>query len=239
MNQPQNHIFTPIPVIKSFAALGAGLLLLTGCAVTEQRPVEPTSCAFLGKDCAKLKPGTEGQAALRYVNPAAKWSQYTKVMIEPVTFWGGQGSQYSPEEQQALLDYFYQSLQKHLGEKFQVVGKAGPGVMKIQVAVTDAESATPVMRSVTMIVPQAHMLSNIKYLVTDTFPFVGGAQGEARITDAATGEVLAMAVDHRIGGGNVSTGFQWKWGDAQNAMDAWSEQMANRLKGWTSGAEKP
>ncbi|MGZ8218343.1 DUF3313 domain-containing protein [Methylomagnum sp.] len=235
MNRFQNRT----PTLKSFAALGVGLSLLGGCAVTEQRPVELGSCAFLGKDCARLKPGAEGQAALRYVNPAAQWSRYGKVMIEPVTFWGGQESQYSPEQQQALLNYFHQSLQKHLGEKFQVVDKAGPGVMKVQAAVADAEGSTLGLRSISMIVPQAHMLSNIVYLATDKFPFVGGAQGEARITDATTGEILTMAVDRRIGGGNISTGFSGKWGDAQNAMDAWSEQMANRVKAWTSGAEKP
>jgi hypothetical protein len=229
----------PISALKTFAMLGAGLWLLAGCAVTEQRPVGSTSCAFLGKDCAKLKPGAEGQMALRYVNPAAPWRRYDKIMIEPVTFWGGQDSPYSPEEQQALLDYFYQSLRTHIGEHFQIVDKAGPGVMKIQLAVTDVQSATPGLRSVSMIVPQAHMISNIGYLATDEFPFVGGGQAEARITDAASGEVLAMAVDRRIGGGNAATGFQWKWGDAENAMDAWSEHAALRLKGWTSGTEQP
>ncbi|MGH8565405.1 MAG: hypothetical protein ACREXW_15460 [Gammaproteobacteria bacterium] len=43
------------------------------------------------------------------------------------------------------------------------------------------------------------MLSSIKYLVTDTFPFVGGAQAEAKITDAVTDQTLALAVDRRIG----------------------------------------
>lgn len=235
MNHSQNRSST----LTGIAALGLGLSLLGGCAVTEQRPVAASSCAFLGNDCAKLKPGAEGQAALRYVNPAAQWSQYGKLMIEPVTFWGGQASQYSPDQQQALLNYFHQSLLKQLGQKFQIVDRVGSGVLKLQVAVTDAEASTPGLRSVSMIVPQAHMLSNIVYLATDKFPFVGGAQGEARISDAATGEVLAMAVDHRIGGGNLSTGFKGMWGDTQNVMDAWSEQMANRLKAWTSGAERP
>jgi hypothetical protein len=137
------------------------------------------------------------------------------------------------------LEYFHQSLAKHLGKKFQVVNEPGPGAMKILVAVVDFESATPVLRTISMIVPQARMLSSIKYLVTDTFPFVGGAQAEAKITDAVTDQTLALAVDRRIGGGAVQTAFQWKWGDAENAMDAWSEQMANRLTAWTSGAETP
>ena len=225
---------------QTAALITVAAALLAGCAVTEQRPVtEAKNCAFLGPDCDKLTPGAKGQASLRYVNPAAKWSQYNQVIIEPVTFWDDDTTKYSTRQQQGLLEYFHQSLAKHLGKKFQLVNQPGAGAMKIQVAVVDLESATPVLRTISMIVPQAHMLSNIKYLVTDTFPFVGGAQAEGKITDAVTGETLAMAVDRRLGGGAVQTAFQWKWGDAENVMDAWSEQMANRLTAWTTGAETP
>ncbi len=226
---------------QTAAVITLAAALLAGCAVTEQRPVTQAdmNCALLGPDCSKLMSGAKGQASLRYVNPAAKWSQYNQVIIEPVTFWDDDTTKYSTRQQQALLEYFHQSLAKHLGKKFQLVNQPGPGAMKILVAVVDFESATPVLRTISMIVPQARMLSSIKYLVTDTFPFVGGAQAEAKITDAVTDQTLALAVDRRIGGGAVRTAFQWKWGDAENAMDAWSEQMANRLTAWTSGAEAP
>ena len=82
----------------------------------------------------------------------------------------------------------------------------------------DAEAATPGLRSVSMIIPQAHLLSNLRYLATGTFPFVGAAQGAGKISDALTGEVLAAAVDRRIGGGSLKAGFQWQWGDAENAI---------------------
>jgi len=44
-------------------------------------------CGFLASACSQLSPGTDGQIALRYVNPSTKWTQYTKMMIQPVTFW--------------------------------------------------------------------------------------------------------------------------------------------------------
>ena len=66
-------------------------LLATGCATTEMATVKPVSSGFLGNDYALLTPGetAKGQAGLRYFNPAAQWRRYNKVMIEPVTFWGG------------------------------------------------------------------------------------------------------------------------------------------------------
>jgi len=42
-------------------------------------------------------------------------------------------------------------------------------------------------------------------------------------------------VDKRVGGGSLKTAAQWQLGDAENAMTAWSQQMANRLSAWTSG----
>ena len=60
-----------------------------------------------------------------------------------------------------------------------------------------------------MLVPLAYMLANLKYLATGTFSFVEGAQAEAKITDSMSGQVLALAVDIRIGGGSFTTGFHW------------------------------
>src|SRR2546430_11743494 len=74
---------------KSSMAIGATAVLLAACGTTQQATVSPADlkCGFLGPACAQLSPGSEGQIALRYVNPAAKWTQYGKIMIQPVTFW--------------------------------------------------------------------------------------------------------------------------------------------------------
>jgi hypothetical protein len=229
----KRHVETWIPV----AASGLGVLLLTACTVTQKAPLDQTSihCGLLASECGKLTQGGKDQANLRYINPSANWTKYNKILIEPVTFWGGESTSVSAADQQALVNYFSQQLRAQLGKKFQVVDRPGPEVMKITVAMTDAETATPVLRSISMFVPQAHMLSNLKYLAIGTFPFVGGAQGEAKITDSVSGELLSAAIDKRIGGGNATTGFQWQWGDAEHAIDEWCEMLTERLSVWTRG----
>lgn len=223
--------------------LAVGLLTLAACTTTEKAHIDTSSglnCGLLGHGCSsRLVAGNKDQIGMRYVNPTAQWASYKQVMISPVTFWGGDSSQVSAADQQTLVNYFNQQLQQELGKKFTLVQQPGPGVLKIEVAMTDAETATPVLRSVTMIVPQAHMVSNLKYLATGTFPFVGGAQGEIRITDSVTGKTLFEGLDRRIGGGSFTTGFQWQWGDAENAITKWSELLTERLSAWTSGTEKP
>ena len=213
------------------------LVLLSACTTTQKVGVNQAdlNCAFLANDCSLLTIGGKDQTGLRYLNPAAQWTQYNKVLIDPVTFWGGASTQISDSDQQMLVNYFSQQLNKELGQKFQIVTQSGPGVMKLDFAIVDAEAATPVLRTISMLVPQAHMLANLKYLATGTMPFVGAAQAEAKITDSVSGQVLGLFVDKRIGGGSFTTGFQWQWGDAENVVNHWAELTANKLSAWTSG----
>jgi uncharacterized protein DUF3313 len=107
------------------------------------------------------------------------------------------------------------------------------------VAVTDVEAATPGLRSISMVVPQARLLGTLKRGVTGSYPFVGGAQAEFKLTDSTTGDILGAGVDRRIGGGAITTAAQWQWGDAENAMREWAKLAAERMSAWTTGAAKP
>jgi hypothetical protein len=218
----------------------AGLALgtaLAGCAVTQQATVSGENyCPFLGASlCAKLTPGTAGQVDLRYVNPNAQWTQYKKVLIEPVTFWAGEDTTISAADQRILTNFLYQALEAQLGQKFQVVTAPGPGVMVLQAALLDATTATPGLRSVSLVEPHVRAIATLKYLATGTYPFVGSASAEAKVTDSLTGQVLAAGVSKRVGGGSVKAADQWELGDAENALTYWAQLVATRLSSWASG----
>lgn len=227
--------------------------VLAGCTATQQVKVpdnRQVTCPFLGNDlCAKLTPsaapgrfssaavsgGGDTVLGLRYINPNARWTEYKKVIITPVTFWGGDDTTVSKADQLALSNYFTLALTKALSQKFQIVDQPGPGVMEVAVAILDIGKATPVLRTVSMIIPQARALATLGYTATGTYAFVGSAQAEGKVVDSMTGEVLAAGVDKRVGGGSITTAAQWRMGDAQNAMTAWSEWLADRLSSWASG----
>src|SRR5207245_3511031 len=132
-----------------------------------------------------------------------------------------------------LVNFLYTALDQELAKQFQVVDQDGPDVMKLQVAVTDLAAATPGLRTMTMLIPQARLLSTLKRGATGSYPFVGGAQAEFKVTDSVTGQVLVAGVDRRIGGGNISTAAQWEWGDAENVMKDWAKLAVERLSAWT------
>jgi len=164
--------------------------LLAGCSQTAapapnimqrvqgETPAAPPPSGFLGNDYSLLTPPAEGsdqKAMLRYVNANVTWSSYNQILIAPVTFWAADDSKISAADQQTLCNYAYNEFVKVLGKNFILASQPGPGVMKVSVALTDATTATPGLRSISVVVPQARVLSAVKMLATGSYAFVGSA----------------------------------------------------------------
>src|SRR5277367_4615633 len=158
-------------VLTSVALAG---WLLAGCSQTAapapniiqrvqgEAPAPPPPTGFLGNDYSLMTPpaeGTDQKAMLRYVNPNVNWGSYNQIMVAPVTYWAADDSKVSAADQQALCDYAYSTTVKELGKNFVLTNQPGPGVMKLSLALTDATSAVPVLRSISVVIPQARVLS--------------------------------------------------------------------------------
>jgi hypothetical protein len=214
--------------------------LFSACASTSQGQVAlqqesstgqsaPSGAAqFLGSDASLLQPGAEGQAAYVYINPNVQWSIYKKVLLKPVEFWDTPDSSVSPDNQKMLTSYFYNSLRQHLEKNFIMVDQPGPDVITFAVAIINAEGATPGLRSASLVIPQARILNYAQSLATGHAAFAGSAEAAFKATDSTTGQLLAESVDKRIGGMAVKNAAQVQWGDAEAAMDYWSEKIAER-----------
>jgi hypothetical protein len=219
----------------------AALLLMPGCSTTVEStpaaakaieaggPPPASVTGFLGPDASKLAPGPEGGAALAWINPNAQWSSYTKIQLLPVEFWAADDSKVSPDDQKILTAYFYNSLQTNLSKSFTLVDQPGPGVMTLRVALMDATTAVPGLRTISVIVPQARVLNLAQSLATSSYAFVGSAEAEMKLTDSVTGDLLAEAVDQRAGGMGLKSAASFQWGDAENAMDYWAEKIPARI----------
>jgi hypothetical protein len=222
------------------AALVAGLI--AGCSETNrpapnliqrlegEKPTVELPRGFFGKDERLLKPGKEGQAALVYINPHVQWSKYRKIMLQPVQFWDAQNSSVSPTDQQVLTAYYYNKLKEDIAKNFVMTDQGGPDVMVVQVALISASGAVPVLRSVSLVVPQIRLVNALQSLATGSYAFVGSAEMAGKVIDAQTGELLAAAVDIRTGGTAMKAAAQWQWGDAEAAIDLWAEKTSERLK---------
>jgi hypothetical protein len=228
---------------RAYAALF--VIALASCSVTEKETPASLDVSgsttggsgFLSPETyAKLHPGTKDQLGLVYFNPDAKWAQYSKVYIAPVTVGLGPNDNVSEQDQQMLASYYYHALEMNLSKTFTVVNQPGPGVMAVRVALTNATTATPVLRTISVVIPQARVLNAVGNLATGSYAFVGSAQSEGEVTDSMTHQVLAAAVDKRSGGLSIKNADVWQWGDAENAMDFWAQRTATRLRELHTGA---
>lgn len=240
----------PKVVAPIVALLFAGGLM-SGCASTvESKPAvmqqveggqpAPVVSQFFGPGASLLRPGTGDQAAMVYVDPNAQWSQYNKILLQPVEFWDDPSTSVSASDQQMLGEYFYNVLKEDLSKSFTLVDQPGPGVLVLRVAIVNATTAVPVLRSASVIVPQARVLNGIQSLATGSYAFAGSAEAEMKANDGATNRFLAGAVDKRGGGMAISQAATWQWGDAKAAMDYWAQRITNRLlelQGHASGAQ--
>jgi hypothetical protein len=214
------------------------MLVITGCASTQEaKSVEKSG--FLG-DYSLLKEGerstisesAEDQALLVYRNPAADWRKYRKIQLDPVTVWmSGKDSQLkdlSVEDRQRLAALLWSKLDESLRKDYEMTSQAGPDVLRIQAAITEAGESNAVLDTVTSIVPQTRMLSGMKSLATGVSAFTGSAAVEFKATDSVTGAILAEAVDRR-GGTKSLSGVTNSWNDVEEAYRFWAEKMRYRL----------
>ncbi len=205
------------------------LFYLGGCAATQQTRTAVKS-GFL-EDYSMLAKGKEGEAQLVYKNPKADFAAYDKVMVDPVTMWIGKDSELGDvahEDRQRLANDLWAKINEALKQDYEIVHVPGPGVMRIQVAITEAERSTLVMDTITSFHPATSILTGAVGMARGGHPaFVGKTSVEGKITDAQTGTLLLAAVDQRAGT-KALKGFN-TWGDVEKAYQYWADKLRYRL----------
>jgi len=217
--------------MKAFYTILAVVMILTGCSTTYQaNKVETTG--FLG-DYSRLQEGKSDQSLLVYHNPdlLQLCKEHTKVMLDPVTIWVN--DEYSiqdiPEEdQQKLTDFLYESVKEALSEDYEFVTYPGPDVMRIRVAITEAEGSWIVLDTLTSIHPGTVALSGLKQLAVGSGTFVSKTAIEFSIEDSISREPLIEGIDRRSGGKNWVKKFN-SWGKVEASYDFWAEKLQKFL----------
>lgn len=210
--------------VSALALLALAVPLLAGCGASLQaRSVDLPKDAFLVNPKI-LEKGGPGQALYRYQNPAADFKKYSKVIIDPVIIYKeAQMDAETRENYQKLANNAYAYLVTELGKDWTIVQSPAPDTMRVQLAIVQAEGSAVVRNVLTTVVPVGMAISTVKYGVTGKPSAVGEITGEARITDAMSGELLGEALDRRVGGKTLSGMFD-SWHNADEALLHWAKQ---------------
>ena len=158
---------------------------------------------------------------------AANFSQYSKIIIEPVEVLYGRDRELkklSKRDLQGRQDYLRNALIETFGQRFEVVDQPGPGVLSLKASLTSVwfnKASLDYQKR-----PGMTQLSHFNSF------YVGRAGFQADIRDSQTGALLGAVVDHRRGwslDSNHKNRYTF-WGDAEDFMDRWAEELPGRLQ---------
>lgn len=185
-------------MIKNSALLLLGTLLL-GCA--SQTITPQARSGFLGQHYAQMQHTTSpsGEPVMRWVSPNLKRGAYHQIIVSP--------SQYYPEPKTSdklytatltqILNYLDIDLNQNISAVMPVVTSASPQTLKLRVAIT-AVSAQPEGLKPYEVIPVALLAAGATYAAGTRDESVT-INVEYEVTDATTGEVLAVGMRKGFG----------------------------------------
>ena len=201
------------------------IIFISGCTRTYQaRYVDETE--FLD-DYTILQDGEGEDAILSYWKEGVAWHDYNKIIFEPITAVKSRDAQINElmhSKRYKLAERLEYKMREALKQDFRLVVRPVPGTMRIQIALTEAETSLPLFDAFSILYPTARVLSELRMLMFGTESFVGSAGIESKITDAETGELLMASIDRRAGSKTLVGAFD-SWNDVEESYIHWAKQL--------------
>ena len=175
-------------------------ILLAGCASNSNMPSQTEYSGYL-PNYSDLTQATDpdGETFLRYINPKLNPANYSAIIVDPVVFYPK--AEPTAQVSQATLDqirgYGTTCLRQAIASKVRVVDAPGPGVVKLQVALTGVATTAAGLKPY-QYVPQAFVISMAVNAVEGA-PQQSKLLVEALGTDSVSGEVLSKVIRTHTG----------------------------------------
>jgi len=251
-----------------------GVLLLGGCATPASGPkaADAGSAGTVASeatvanvrrvgfltDYARLAPMPGGGGMLCWRNATTSWKQYDKVMFERIQVYLKPGSTQSvdPTDLKMLIDYFHSDLVKAVQPVAQVASAAGPGVLRVRIALTELVPTNTVASLAGTAAPYGFVAEMGAGAATGkpvgSTPYLGQTGMEVQFRDGVSGQIVAECADREIGlkyaadlnAGAAGAAENWvsgymdsfsQWTYAKTAFDKWAIEFANRLSTLRNG----
>lgn len=235
-------------------AIGSGN---TGTVASEVKASNVSRVGFLG-DYDRLRASPAAGGMLCWRSPDINWKQYDKVMFERIKVYLNTDSKKAvdPTDLKTLIDYFHNGLVKAITPEAQVVTKAGPGVLRVRIALTDLVPTNTTESLMGTAVPYGFVAEAgsgaAEGKPAGSTPYMGQTGMEVQFRDGASGAVVAECADREIGlkyaadmnAGAAGAATTWvsgymdsfqQWTYAKTAFDKWSAEFAKRFAALKKG----
>lgn len=152
---------------------------------------------------------------------------YDKVIIDPIWVSLAKSDQYDGMDPKALSELtglFRKDLIEAVSDRYAVVEKPGPGVMRLSMALTGIERPNRVLAATSTFLPVGIGISVASRVVTGEHTNVGSASMEALASDSQSGKALFAAIDRHPGGKNPAKIYDTLT-DAKAAFKRWASRF--------------
>lgn len=223
----------PLVILAALLAAGCATTPAPDGAPTDYRTLLPGSTVhasgFLG-DYARMQKVPGQLDTWQWVKPGVDWKRYTKIYLPPVEVWINPRAEYpgiQPEIYKQMTDQFRAAVTKSFrAGGYEVVDRAGPGVLVIRFALTGVNPERPGFTPLDVL-PIKIALDAARF-ATGTDKTVIAMSGEADVHDGASNERLFAQVTTRKDA-HLFVGKQITWADVSSGATEWAGQARSRL----------
>jgi hypothetical protein len=179
---------------KAFLAFVLCFAALAGCAHT--RPVDYQGLA----STSQLAPNPQDKhdhIPFLYSGANNDWHKYHAVIVDPVSVYTAPDQQFgktSDADKAALAAYMQKQFAEALTPKFSLVTERGPTTLRIHVTLTGVETSTPVLSTLTKILPVGLVINVVQTARDRQAIFTGSVSYAVEIYDSASNQLLRAYV---------------------------------------------
>jgi hypothetical protein len=173
--------------LNSIVPMLASLGLLAGCT-----SVSPPAYRGLAS-APQLQPTGVRDVPFQFHHSSVDLRAFSKLVIDPVTIYDGADAQFagvSPEDRKVIADYMQQTFAEVLGEKRRIVRTQEPGAARVRLTLTGIEGNTPVLSTVTRLIPIGLAINAGAQVAGRDGAFLGSVSYAVEVFDASTGDLV-------------------------------------------------
>ena len=182
-------------LLKRIPCVVGGLMI----AASVMAQSEVTQSGYL-QDYAQLQPDPERPGVFTYESMNFKPGQYDAIIVGSIELWWAPDSKYKgiqPERAQEVTTNFRRRLEEWIGTRKKVVRQPGPGVLLLNVAITNMKAERP-NRKLLNYTPVGLAVTGAKKARGNDYA-LADAYLEGELINSKTGEDVAMIVVTNLG----------------------------------------
>lgn len=182
---------------SALSVLLIGSLTVAGCASTTPVAYHDLPSGSL------LRPVKNHDEPFQYRSATAPLQGYSTLVIDAVTIYSGSDAQFgsvSPEDRRVVADYMRQQFVEVLGKQYRIAAAPGPGVARLHLTLTGLKTSTPVLSTVSHVLPIGLVANGVSEAAGGKGTFYGSVSYATELYDASTGKLLCAYVTKQAPG---------------------------------------